>query len=70
MNASSMPNVHCFRRMNVLNDTATRESPRNMNEMTMMASGKPLGAINLAEGSMPSGDPAIVEPDRHYNTDA
>jgi hypothetical protein len=48
--------------MYVLNDTATRESPRKMYEMIMIASGKPFGTISLAEGSTPPEGVAIVDP--------
>ena len=61
MNASSNPKVCFLRRMYVLNPTATKERPRNMKEMTMMASGKPSGDINLAEGSVSLEGVAIVD---------
>lgn len=60
INASSRPNVRFFRRMYVLSDTATRERARKMYEIIMIASGKPLGNISLAEGSTPLEGVAIV----------
>ena len=60
INASSRPNVPFLRRMNVLNDTATRDMKRKMHEIMMIASGKPSGAINLAEESIPFKGVAIT----------
>jgi hypothetical protein len=48
--------------MYVLNETAMRESPRKIHEVTMMASGKPSGVISLAEGSMALGAADMVDP--------
>jgi hypothetical protein len=40
-----------FRRMYVLSDTVMMDAAKKITEMTMMASGSPVGAISLAEGS-------------------
>lgn len=48
--------------MYVLNDTVKRDRPRKMDEIIMMARGKPSGVISLADGSMPFEDVDIVDP--------
>lgn len=50
-----------LRRIYVLIDTVTRERPREMDDIMIIASGKPVGAISLAEASISFEGTAIVD---------
>lgn len=51
MNASSQPKMPRLRRMYVLRVTVTIDAAKKIEEMMIIASGRPVGAISLAEGS-------------------
>jgi hypothetical protein len=51
MNASSQPKRPLLRRMYVLSVTVMIEAAKKIDEMMIIASGRPVGAISLAEGS-------------------
>ena len=52
MNASSQPKMRRLRRMYFLSDTVTIDAAKKIDEMMMIASGRPVGALSLAEGSI------------------